>query len=359
MRTLRIFHCRRWAFSATVAFVLGSLSAEGAESAGRIVEFQKGVCYAHTWRSDVGYGSEASARSLSRLREAGVEWISITPFAYQSRLGDTTLRTVYDRRRGESDAAMRVQVEQAHRRGLKVMLKPHIWISGGAWPGEISFDQEEQWEVWFASYSEMISHYAELAQSSGMDFFCIGNELKAATLAQPDRWRSLIARVRGLYRGPLIYAANWDEYARLPWWGDLDAIGINAYFPLSSYENPTVDQLCEGAEAVRDRIARVQARFDRPVIFTEIGYRSIAGAAARPWEYRSSGPSDLELQGRCYEAIFRTFWDVSWFRGVYWWKWMSGAPGGEAAFDRDPYSPRNKPAEAVLQEWYAKPRTRP
>src|SRR5262245_44210697 len=46
--------------------------------------FQRGVCYASTWRNygADGYGSTTSQQTLDRLRHLGVEWISLTPFGF-------------------------------------------------------------------------------------------------------------------------------------------------------------------------------------------------------------------------------------------------------------------------------------
>jgi hypothetical protein len=43
----------------------------------------RGMSYAHAMRDGRGYGSEDSARSLQRLADLGVEWITITPFGFQ------------------------------------------------------------------------------------------------------------------------------------------------------------------------------------------------------------------------------------------------------------------------------------
>ena len=57
------------------------------------------MSYAHAMRPGGGYGSEASAESLHRLKDLGVTWVSITPFAFQRHAQDTTFRWF----RGESE----------------------------------------------------------------------------------------------------------------------------------------------------------------------------------------------------------------------------------------------------------------
>ena len=328
-----------------------------AESSDSSAPFHKGICYAHSWRGGGGYGTEISAATLLELRNRHVEWISLTPFIYQQSISDSSLQTIQNRRGHETNASMERDIKAAHELGIKVMLKPHVWVRGGSWPGEITFDREEDWAAWFSSYGEAIIHYADFAGKAGVDVLCIGNELKGTSRAQPKHWRDLIGRIRKVYSGQLIYAANWDEYESIAWWDALDLIGINAYFPLAMGENPTQEELNAGAAVYRDLFAQLARRTNRPIIFTEAGFRSKSGAAAKPWDYRQRDDSDdMDLQGRCYRAIFETFWNEPWFAGIYWWKWFSTGSTREGLYDGDPYSPRNKPAEKVMIEWYAKPR---
>ena len=86
---------------------------------------------------------------------------------------------------------------------------------------------------------------------------------------------------------------------------------------------------------------------DKPVLFTEVGYRSIAGAAIAPWDWTVRQPLDMQEQADAYEALFRTFWDRPWFAGVYIWNWVPDHDRTGGARD-DQFSPQNKPAEAVL-----------
>ncbi|MEM8605229.1 MAG: hypothetical protein AAGF24_15525, partial [Cyanobacteria bacterium P01_H01_bin.121] len=93
----------------------------------------------------------------------------------------------------------------------------------------------------------------------------------------------------------------------------------------------------------------------------EIGYRSAADAAIKPWEWPNSSeqrPSvfattaGLETQANCYQAFFEVVWSQAWLAGVYWWKWFpeiySSRPG-------DGFTPQDKPAEQILKRWYQAP----
>src|SRR6185437_14398256 len=90
----------------------------------------------------------------------------------------------------------------------------------------------------------MIDHYADLAGQGGATMLVIGTELKTMSgSAYTSRWEQIVASVRRRFAGRLTYAANWNEYQQVRFWGDLDYIGVDAYYPLSELPAPTVSQL--------------------------------------------------------------------------------------------------------------------
>ena len=184
---------------------------------------------------------------------------------------------------------------------------------------------------------------------------CIGTELRNCIRGHQDQWRRIITEVRAVYDGKLTYAANWyAEFQEIDFWSELDYIGIQAYFPLCEREAPTIEELLEGWREPLAKIERVRKKFAMPVIFTEVGYRSIATTAGKPWQWPQRGEAaevNLDVQARCYTAFFRTFWDKPWIMGVYWWKWFptDARAGGPA---NTGFTPQNKPAEAVMARWF-------
>ena len=239
------------------------------------------------------------------------------------------------------------------------MLKPHVWLhhqSAERWRGTIAMNSEEDWEAWFRSYGNFILHYAALAEAEGVEIFCIGVELARTAIEREQDWRDLVAAIRKRYRGPLVYAANWwEEYDRIGFWDALDYIGVNAFFPLSDVPDPSAETLFAKADSVAGELALLHQRTGKPVLFTEVGFKSTRGTSMRPWQWprRFEPEIDLEAQARCYEAVLRVFWNKPWFSGMYWWKWFSDLDRGGAVHPG--FTPRGKPAEAVLSEWYRKP----
>ena len=322
-----------------------------------LTERHRGVCFV------AGPGRPAE-EAFDRLAALNVNWISQTPFGWQRSIDapEVILATSGRVWWGESDEGLAETARRARQRGLRTVLKPHVWIrdrSDGRWRGNIDFSTQAEWDRWWASYRRFILHYAELAETTGMEALCVGTELRSTVLNRPDAWRRLIADVRAVYRGELTYSANWyREFEEVPFWDALDYIGIQVYFPLadSTGSRLTLDDLKAAWAPHVKQIEAVQQRVGKPVLFTEVGYRSTADSAVEPWIWRSGAPVDLELQATCYEAMFRTFWHRPWFAGTHIWKWFpegSTRFGGRRARRRERgFTPQGKPAEKVLARWY-------
>ena len=137
----------------------------------------------------------------------------------------------------------------------------------------------------------------------------------------------------------------------MPFWDALDFIGVSAYFELAGRSSPTREELVAAWQPVKSRLARLAERWERPVVFTELGYRSVDFAGQYPWKADDTTPVNLELQADAYAAFFETVWREPWMGGVYWWNWFSFPDDG--GYDDDDYTPRNKPAEAVLRQYYS------
>lgn len=308
---------------------------------------QRGMSYACAFsrERDVRYGSEASAESLRELQSLGVTWVSIMPFGFHR--GTAELHWggagVW-----ETDESLAAVTKQAHALGIKVMLKPHIWGRR-----ELGMEQwsDEQWTAWFDAYTKFIEHYAAIARDSHADAFCIGNEQKIA-IHHEAQWRAIIARIRTIYRGPITYGANFDEVFEVKFWDALDWIGVSGYFPLTPDASPDRVALVRAWQPILEKLERLATTTGRPVLFTEIGYRSADGAAWRQWEIPRDATLNLDAQREAYEAFFETVWTRPWVAGAYPWKWFSYPNHGSLA-DND-YEIENKPAADVVRRSYTR-----
>jgi len=293
---------------------------------------------------------------IAPLQELGADWVAVVPIGF-SRQGQTQIR--YDispwQWWGERPEGLRTTIELAHNAGLKVMLKPQIYIHG-SWPGGIDFKRESDWKEWERSYLSWISQMTELAQETGVELFCIGTEVKISATTRPRFWRDLADQVRGCYTGQLVYAANWDEYQDITFWDKLDFIGVDAYFPLSDAPTPTVHELVKAWSPIKKQIKKVQSRYKKPVLFTEYGYLSVDQCAHRNWELEKrvhSIPVNEQAQANALEAVYISYWNEPWWGGSFLWKWFPGTEEHEGYPERD-YTPQGKKAENVINKWFTR-----
>lgn len=288
------------------------------------------------------------SEDIIELKTNNFEWIILTPFIGQKQYNLPELSIPSQERFERLEKRYREIKQTCDSLGIRVMLKPHIWLrenTPGKWRSNIEMKNEEDWKTWFDSYEEVMLQYAQLAEDLGFQQFCIGTELETTVKQKPEKWKALIQKARAIYSGKITYAANWNqEYEEVPFWDKLDYIGIQAYFPLSDGPNPTVEELEASWRPFLDEIEAVSNTFDKPVLFTEMGYRSLKGTSQTPWEW--AGFSHLflriskEEQYRCYEAFFNTVWQEPWFHGLHIWEWQGRMDDG----DNTSFSVQYKPA---------------
>lgn len=294
--------------------------------------FHRGVNFT---ANGYGYESPQARALLRRLPEYGIQAIAVVPYGGMDRR--TRRITTASPQSWESDAGVEIISADAHALGMSVMLKPHVWRPRGDQPLN-----EDARRVWFRDYALFIEHYARLAQRIHADIFCIGVELGAFTGFEQE-WRSIVARVRSLYQGPLVYAANHgEEFESIRFWDALDYIGLDNYYALPDDFS---------AAKIAGKAGQVAKRYNRPVLLTEAGCASAAGSHTAPWEDHPPRPLSLEEQARYYEAVFEAFYGQPWFAGVYWWKIETDGAGGPGDNSMVPWG---KPAMLILKKWYSR-----
>ncbi len=297
---------------------------------------------------------------IESVKSTGADWIAVAPSWSQGTHRSTKIRP--DPARTPPDEDVLSLIEKAHEAGVNVLLSPFVESRDRVWRSD--FDPKDL-SAWFAEYSTMALHYAELGQHAKVGMFSVGSELDFSEEAYLDEWRVLIGKVRRSYEGSLTYAASHASpprgggYKRTPFWSELDCIGIDAYFPMAA-RLISPSQLAATWEMWLGEIERWYAAsgLKQPIIFTGLGYRSVVGAAVQPsprnWDYE--GPVDTGVQANLYTAFFGIPYRREILRGVFWWHWEpSETPGA----DDTSYVPNGKPAEDVLRRGYAAAIRRP
>ncbi len=293
---------------------------------------------------------------MTEVKSVNAEWIAIVPYGF-TRQGTPSVR--YDgtgrQHWGELYEGIKVTIDSAHKAGLKVMLKPQIWVGGG-WIGGLDFATDTEWTQWEKDYEKYILPFAKIADSMKVDLLCLGTEVKISATKRPAFWRDLIKKTRDIYKGKLVYAANWDEYNLVTFWNDLDYIGIDAYFSLVPKATPSVSELEKAWAPHINAVRSFQKKQNKPVLFTEFGYMPIDSCTYQSWEIekrRKNMAINEVSQANAIDALFTVFWKENWWAGGFLWKWFPEVKATEGTQIKD-YSPQGKKAIGVLQKWYEK-----
>lgn len=333
-------------FAATAAEP--TLAAAPAEQGDEV--FLKGMIVSCPRAGEV-WGSPAMAEALHELRDLGVEWVAIHPYARVRRDGSIGYRAA------EEVAYLERAVEIVRAAGMRLFWKPHLAYWGSfEWRGDIEFGtDEEAWRRFFDGYRRFIVDQARFAQAMGVEVFAVGVEVERTTHREGD-WRRIIAAVREVYVGRITYAANWDSLDRVPFWDVVDWIGVHAYFPLSLKDDPSRDALQQGwSEPLRQLASLSSRHHGKPVLFAEIGYSRSRGAAREPWTPRlEESTRALELRQRLIEVALERIQTAPHVRGMFWWKWIPGPD----PWDRD-FSMKDPEARRALGRYWTTPESDP
>ena len=149
---------------------------------------------------------------------------------------------------------------------------------------------------------------------------------------------------------PFVYASNFDEYSRVPFWGALDLIGVDAYWSLSAVPTRDVAALRRAWGPISRQLAGFAAQQRKRIVFTEAGYTSVRGSTVLPYAWDTNAVPDPEEQAAAYRALLSEFENQPWWAGVYWWTW-SVVPDTGDDHSRD-FTVREKPAEQVVRQFW-------
>ncbi|MEZ4221420.1 MAG: hypothetical protein R3B13_10885 [Polyangiaceae bacterium] len=304
----------------------------------------------------IGYGSAACARSFQEIKRMGGSWVSLTPFGRTYDLHPSGVSLSFEAPFEQNREAVRSAIRQAHAAGLRVMLVPHLWVESGEWRALIDPGDDAAWQRWAKSYEAFLLAWAEVARDTGAEMLSVGVELRSwVTTHRAPSFSNIIARVRGVYPGLLTYAANWDDVDSTVILGQLDVIGINAFYPLAEKEGTRFSGLVEGGNQIAKRVRALADAWNKPVMFTEFGYTTRKDPAVKPWEWPDHMKDvivDQTAQAEAYAALLAPLMDEPRFAGFFVWRVYSD-PNDVSQEQEWGFSPRGKLAELVLRDAFA------
>jgi hypothetical protein len=286
------------------------------------------------------FGSASAKLALTNAKRLGAGAIAIIPFLWQPHPTSPSVRRGDDM----AEIELRAAIRDAHALGLAAIVKPHVWVPE-SWAGAIAMNSENAWQDWFANYRRALGPIARIAEEEKAEALVIGTELSQTT--QQPRWNARIAETRRIYSGRLLYVAhNVEEAEAVPFWDELDTIGVTLYPPLGADNDG--DGRRNTMQAVAARLDALAAKTGKSILVAEIGLRSAVGSAAKPWESaeeRASAP-DPALQAQVL-ADWLAILNRPSIQGVLIWRWFTDPDAGGSS-DTD-FTVQGKPAERVLK----------
>jgi len=296
---------------------------------------------------------------MTPLKEINAGWIAVVPYGFTPPNQPSVYFTDQSWKWwGETTEGATTTIQLAHAAGLKVMMKPQIYIPG-KWTGSLNFSTEAQWEKWEMEYTNYILHFAKIAASNNVELFCIGTEFNLAIQSRQPFWLQLIQKIKAIYSGKLVYSANWDDWEKVPFWEHLDYIGLGGYFPLIQTATPDKNALVQAWAPIRERLQHFSTSLQKPVLFTEYGYLSVDSCGWRNWELEHGVQQrtiNEQAQANCLDALHQVFQPEHWWAGGFLWKWFPNGEGHEGYPERD-YTPQQKLGEKILKKWFSTTKT--
>lgn len=272
----------------------------------------------------VALGSFQAHASLEALRATGANTVAIVPLLQQSRPDATDV----DRSLDMSDGELAHFIRQAHRLGLHAVVDPRIQIPGST-PDEVRMGNDQDWAAWFHHYEQALVGLAAVAADEHAQALVIGTDLDQ-TLSRPE-WAGLIARLRRVYPGRLIYAAQGAAGAeRVPFWNRLDAVGVTLQPVLDAAGGPASWDAALADD--RNRLLALARQTGRPIFVAELGF--VTGPAPALQTDSGARPPlaiDEAVQSRALAAWLAELSDPA-IRTVLIWRWNeAGQRGGFVA----------------------------
>jgi hypothetical protein len=340
-------------FKALLPVLLGVLFViQPAQAA--VGNWQKGFSVVPTWAED--FSSETFRQSILQLKDTGANYVTLIIPYYQNNVNSTDL---FAGTNTPSDSSLNAAIRYIHNQNMQVNLKPHLESYDTTWRANINPADRT---TWFKNYGNMLNHYGQIAQDNHVEMITIGTELinmaaDNVNATNTANWKSMISNLRQIYSGKLTYSANWgdtgwaNEADQIKFWRELDYIGLSAYYHVANGTSYTTDSLQTTWDSInKAHIKTLSDLYGKPVLFTEIGYRSINGALGHPASWTLTGSLDEKEQADGYQALFNYWNGQDFMQGVQLWEWKSN-PNAGGPNDSD-YTPQGKSALNTISNWF-------
>ncbi|MDD2892056.1 MAG: prepilin-type N-terminal cleavage/methylation domain-containing protein [Candidatus Gracilibacteria bacterium] len=264
-------------------------------------------------------------------------------------------------------------IKELNNIGVSVLLEPYPVINNGN-ASETSWAPADT-TAFFSNWKEVV--LSDLVNTIAIPYHTYGiyiasNFVQMETTANANDWINTVNYVKGLgYQGKVIYRTNWwydatwdigvgsttaayNTKLTNPLFAAPDIIAIAAYFELTATGAPLVptvqnikDALLSTAtwgrgQNVYKEVKNFYDTWHKPVFFGELGIPSRENALNAPWNPTVSSVESQLAQANGFQGYIETFSGKDWFKGLSVFV---------VADDSSPYTPINKLAEPIIQNY--------
>jgi len=279
------------------------------------------------------YAGGTVDRDLNRIKNGlCANYISLQANVYQD---DKYSSDPHIDGRTVDDETLALVVKKVHDLGMRVVLLTPLRPDDGTWEGSI---QPRDIGTWFEHWEKILVHYAKFSEENGVEVLLLGSEMPTLR-DEPGRWKAIIEEIRKYYSGDISFSVNfWTkrsefrEVLAMTQWEDMTYIGITGYFELTPSDNPSIRRLYRAwtsdlhDQDILQDLKRLREKFNKPVVFWEIGYQSKDGTNTYPWDYLRKGDKDEKEQKDSWIGFLRAVHDKEWIHGYMAFAEQVGLP---------------------------------
>ncbi|TCP28976.1 hypothetical protein EV207_1139 [Scopulibacillus darangshiensis] len=254
-------------------------------------------------------------------------------------------------------------VQKLHNKGIKVILEPFTYISGGE-QGETAWNPRNKF-VWFKNWTKICRRLVkDVAIPYQVWCFNVASGLghmeydkKSGTYPYTRQWHKLFSSIRRLYKGKVIYRTNYwyedtsrDLKKNNPLWKNADFVAIDTWFELDNNASPSVDDLVADLHStevynrhqnVYREIKDMAIATGKDIFFGGFGCPSLNYGAKFPWDVAISDVYNEDVQANLFQAYEKVFSNADFFLGYSVWTINS----------EDSYKVIGKKAETIVRNF--------
>ena len=313
--------------------------------------------------------------TAQHLKEQGYTWIEIDPpwqwievNGYPKVVNDLKSNPNYP-----DDETFLEELGAYKQLGLKLLIAPQLCCT----PLDIENKPREWWERYFDETEKFLLHFAELSQQGGADAFMYAvpsSQMESSPMyptGVQERWERIWENIHFVFKGEvgqMVWIGGADAPPQsipspefITWYNQLDFILVATEYPVSTKNNPTDEELYQGASTILDGIKPLHDKLKKPLLVRN-GYFNVRyswkgqafySIGSIPWISDSEAALeeskyefDTNDHARTVHAYFRAIAERPWVIGYFHFGYTHW---------EDPLSPwmsiRGKPAEDVWRKW--------